>query len=637
MTALATPPKLQFLDANGAPLVGGKLYTYAAGTTTPLATYTDYGGGTANANPVILDSRGEASVWLGTALYKMALYSATDVLIWTVDNIGGFATLAQLAASGGSNLVGFLQAGTGAVATTVQAKLRESVSVKDFGAVGDGVADDSAAFLAAFNTGKRVYAPAATYATNLLNMPTNSYLYGDGESTIIIPYNVTGLGALGANSGSASTYITGLVIRDVKFLGSVVANGFQEQCHLLVLEGVKRCRIDNVYFEGFRGDGFYLGAGRSGTERHNFDVIVKNCVFDGVNNDNRNGLSVIDADGLEVEACVFRNCARSDMPGSLDLEPDAAVESIKNIRILNNRFYNTNGNRGHICIQTQNTALLENVIIRGNHFEDAGTESSIVMNLKTTTPTTPQRIIIEGNTSYNPSGNFVYKRDGYTNGISIANNISTHLRGVWFSTAGVTMVDTNITVRGNQFTGGDAGNFGVLFSQTTTNVAICGNSFFTHASYHIRFGNTGAVTYASIRDNDFYGAAPSSGAIQDSSPSGTGVTNILQNNRFDFVTHTMRAGLSDFTGSLNNTTGADEATLPSAFVYGVSMTHLSNRTIDGANQSGMLYTHKQSSVTNTAIWQQFIPDYDATYRDDFYFRKAIDASTWDSWWQVTGV
>jgi len=157
MTALATPPKLQFLDANGAPLVGGKLYTYVAGTTTPQASYTDYGGGTANANPVILDSRGEASVWLGTALYKMALYSATNVLIWTVDNIGGFATLAQLAASGGSNLVGFIQSGTGAVATTVQAKFRTDLpSVTDYGAVADGVTDNTATMLAAaVSSGKK--------------------------------------------------------------------------------------------------------------------------------------------------------------------------------------------------------------------------------------------------------------------------------------------------------------------------------------------------------------------------------------------------------------------------------------------------------------------------------------------------
>jgi hypothetical protein len=146
-TSLATPPKLQFFDLNGAPLSGGKLYTYVAGTTTPQASYTDYGGGTANANPVILDSRGEASVWLGTALYKMALYDSTNVLIWTVDNLNGgdVATLAQLAASGGSNLIGFLQAGTGAVATTVQSKLRESITPEDFGAVGDGVTNDTTA------------------------------------------------------------------------------------------------------------------------------------------------------------------------------------------------------------------------------------------------------------------------------------------------------------------------------------------------------------------------------------------------------------------------------------------------------------------------------------------------------------
>ena len=63
MAALTPVPKIQFFDANGHPLAGGKLYSYAAGTTTPLVTYTDQAGTSANTNPVILDARGEASVW----------------------------------------------------------------------------------------------------------------------------------------------------------------------------------------------------------------------------------------------------------------------------------------------------------------------------------------------------------------------------------------------------------------------------------------------------------------------------------------------------------------------------------------------------------------------------------------------
>ena len=88
MTASLIPtPVMQFLDADGNPLSGGKVYTYAAGTSTPLETYTDYGGATPNANPVILNSRGEASIWFGSASYKMILNTAADVLIWTADNI----------------------------------------------------------------------------------------------------------------------------------------------------------------------------------------------------------------------------------------------------------------------------------------------------------------------------------------------------------------------------------------------------------------------------------------------------------------------------------------------------------------------------------------------------------------------
>ena len=86
-TSLSPTPKLQFFDLNGAPLSGGLLYTYAAGTTTPLASYTDSTGLIANTNPIVLDSRGEANVWLSFVAYKLALYTSAGVLIWTVDNI----------------------------------------------------------------------------------------------------------------------------------------------------------------------------------------------------------------------------------------------------------------------------------------------------------------------------------------------------------------------------------------------------------------------------------------------------------------------------------------------------------------------------------------------------------------------
>lgn len=87
MTTLSPVAKMQFLDATGAPLAGGLVYTYAAGTTTPLATYTDSSGGTANSNPIVLDSRGEANIWLSATTYKFKLCDSTNTEIWTVDNI----------------------------------------------------------------------------------------------------------------------------------------------------------------------------------------------------------------------------------------------------------------------------------------------------------------------------------------------------------------------------------------------------------------------------------------------------------------------------------------------------------------------------------------------------------------------
>ena len=87
---LFTGPKFQGFDNNGYQLSGGKLYSYIAGTTTPTPTYptkADADAATnANTNPIILDSRGEASVY-PVITTKFVLTTADDVVIWTVDNV----------------------------------------------------------------------------------------------------------------------------------------------------------------------------------------------------------------------------------------------------------------------------------------------------------------------------------------------------------------------------------------------------------------------------------------------------------------------------------------------------------------------------------------------------------------------
>ena len=235
----------QFFTNTGAVLTGGKIYTYAAGTTTPAVTFTSSQGTTAWSNPIVLDAAGRVSgsgeIWLTDGInYKFVLKDSNDVLIATYDNISGINsnfvaytnsqeiitatagqtvfnlsisyqpgtnslsvfvdgvnqygpgaqyaytetdsdtvtfvsglhvgaqvkfTTSQQQGAGAVNAsqVTYNPAGTGAVATNVQAKLRESVSVQDFGAVGDGITNDYAAFAAAIATGKSVLVPTGTY------------------------------------------------------------------------------------------------------------------------------------------------------------------------------------------------------------------------------------------------------------------------------------------------------------------------------------------------------------------------------------------------------------------------------------------------------------------------------------------
>ena len=81
----------QFFDNSGVPLTGGLVYTYAAGTTSPLPTYTSSTGITPHTNPIVLDAAGRVNeIWLDSAYtYKFILKTSTGITIATYDNVYG--------------------------------------------------------------------------------------------------------------------------------------------------------------------------------------------------------------------------------------------------------------------------------------------------------------------------------------------------------------------------------------------------------------------------------------------------------------------------------------------------------------------------------------------------------------------
>lgn len=118
-----------------------------------------------------------------------------------------------------SSEVSFSQSDTGAIARTAQAKLRESMSIMDFGAVGNGTADDTAslqaAVLAARTANRRLYIPAGTYNYSALTTGDYDYLYGDGFDKSILHYTGT---------GNAFELGSGAVLKDLKITGTTSAN-----------------------------------------------------------------------------------------------------------------------------------------------------------------------------------------------------------------------------------------------------------------------------------------------------------------------------------------------------------------------------------------------------------------------------
>lgn len=183
------------------PLAGGLLHTFEAGTSTPLAVYQDDALTVPHTNPVVLDSNGQATIYIGQNAYKMRLEDSAGVVQpgWPIDNIEDEAgnlrsDLASPATGKGDALVIVKQPYAGSSARTQHDKNAEFVSVTDFYANGisgvsvdpSGATDSTMGIQAALNNRGCIYFPAGTYRiTSHLIIKAYTKIFGDDGKTVI--------------------------------------------------------------------------------------------------------------------------------------------------------------------------------------------------------------------------------------------------------------------------------------------------------------------------------------------------------------------------------------------------------------------------------------------------------------------
>jgi len=202
-----------FTDIDGQPLEAGLIWLGTAGNnpiSSPITAYWDAALTQVVTQPVT--TRGGYPL-NGTAVGRLYVNADYSIL---VRNRSGSDVLSALNATEryDSSLVTFIQAGAGAVTRTAQAKMRDVVSVKDFGAVGDGVADDTVAIQAALNAaigvGLTILVPRGTYKiTSTLQWPINwpVALVGEGIEATHINYTGSSDAIDMADAGVSTKYV----------------------------------------------------------------------------------------------------------------------------------------------------------------------------------------------------------------------------------------------------------------------------------------------------------------------------------------------------------------------------------------------------------------------------------------------
>jgi hypothetical protein len=455
MTALSIqPPFPIFSEADGSPLEDGYIWIGTANLnpiTNPINVYWDAALTLPAAQPI--RTQGGYPVNSGT---PTRLYVNSDYSIQVQDKNGSVVYSAPAATERLSDVVvtgvdssevTFLQAGTGAVTRTAQSKMRDVVSVKDFGAVGNGVADDTAAMQAAHNTGQIVYYPPGTYKFTTLTSITAGGIIGAGQTqTILLSTNTTSADLITFTGPSVGGPQNSLTFRDFMLQGQAPTK--------TAGAGIKiaPATSDNIYAFASNVTVSYVPTGFDFVRASFFKLIACNLLAYSVA-----GVQVANANNNDAGDSEIIGCAFSTPYSGGSFSAGVKHLSSGGLRIVGNKFLG--GNYGYWLNYTDSDGAATNtsiVIISGNSIENFHT-NAISLTKVSASLTSFKNVVIADNeiavALATPSAFLIASDSGaWLQSVTITGNVL-QLPGVTNS-YGITLVGvTCLNITGNTFRG----------------------------------------------------------------------------------------------------------------------------------------------------------------------------------------
>lgn len=176
--------------------------------------------------------------------------------------------------------------------------------------------------------------------------------------------------------------IKNITISGLNFITDIKKYGFDELSHHISAHGVTNLTIKNCSFKGFLGDGIAINRGtneQGARNAYNKNIIIDQCLFDGVKNDNRNGISIYYSDGFSITNCNFVNVTRPNMIAAIDIEADDTFNISRNGIIRNCTFKNIGG-LAAIAFFQKSTDNYKNLLIENCTIDGASAPFYIVGN-----------------------------------------------------------------------------------------------------------------------------------------------------------------------------------------------------------------------------------------------------------------